>query len=84
MLAYGLRPSWAVAGGWTALGLVTLITLFGPALRAGPWLLDISPFSHVPRLPGGVLSAAPLLWLTAAAVALAAVGLAALRHRDLG
>ena len=84
MLAYGLRPSWAVAGGWTALGLVTLITLFGPALRAGPWLLDISPFSHVPRLPGGVLSAAPLLWLTGAAVALAAVGLAALRHRDLG
>lgn len=84
MLAYGVRSSWAVAAGWTALGLATLITLFGPALRAGQWLLDISPFSHVPRLPGGVLSAAPLLWLTGAAVALAAVGLAALRHRDLG
>jgi len=84
VLAYGLRPSWAVAAGWTALGLVTLITLFGPALRAGQWLLDISPFSHVPRLPGVALSATPLIWLTGVAAALAAVGLAALRHRDMG
>jgi ABC-2 type transport system permease protein len=84
MLAYGLRPSWSVAVAWTALGLAVLITMFGPALRTSHWLLDISPFGHVPHLPGGVLTATPLIWLTGAAVALAAVGLAALRHRDLG
>ena len=83
MLAYGLRPAWSAGAAWTAVGLAVLITLFGPALRAGQWLLDISPFSHVPRLPGGAVSATPLLWLTGVAVALAAAGLVALRHRDL-
>jgi ABC-2 type transport system permease protein len=81
---FGLLPNWAVAGGWTALGLATFITLFGPALRLGQWLLDISPFGHVPRLPGVAVSATPLVWLSVAALALAAAGLAGLRRRDIG
>ena len=83
VLVFGLRPSWSAGGGWTAMGLAAAITLFGPAVQAGQWLLDVSPFSHLPRLPGAAVSAVPLAWLTAAAVALAAVGLAALRHRDI-
>jgi ABC-2 type transport system permease protein len=46
-------------------------------------VLDVSPFTHVPRLPGAAVTAAPLLWLTLAVLALAAAGLAALRHRDI-
>jgi len=53
-------------------------------LQMSHWVLDVSPFTHVPRLPGGTVSAAPLLWLSALAVALAVTGLAALRHRDIG
>lgn len=47
-------------------------------------VLDISPFTHVPRLPGGTVSASPLLWLSVIAVALARAGLAGLRCRDIG
>jgi ABC-2 type transport system permease protein len=79
-----LWPSGAVPGAWTVLGAVVAIDLFGQALGLSHWLLDVSPFTHAPRLPGGPVSAAPLLWLTVAAVALGAVGLAALRRRDLG
>jgi ABC-2 type transport system permease protein len=47
-------------------------------------VLDISPFTHVPRLPGGAFSFVPLLWLAAVALALTAVTLVGLRRRDIG
>jgi len=84
MALVGVWPGGAVAGAWTALGAVAVIDLFGQALGLSHWLLDVSPFTHTPRLPGGPVSAAPLLWLSLAAVALGVFGLAALRRRDLG
>ena len=80
----GLSPRASVAGAWTALGAVVVVDLFGQVLQLSHWVLDISPFTHAPRLPGGTASAAPLLWLCLAAFALSAVGLAALRRRDVG
>jgi ABC-2 type transport system permease protein len=80
----GLLPGVSVAGAWTVLGAVVVIDLFGEALQLSHWVLDISPFTHAPRLPGGPVSAASLLWLCLAAVAFSAFGLAALRRRDLG
>ena len=73
----------AVAGAWTVLGAVVVIDLFGAVLQLSHWLLDISPFTHVPKLPGGTVSAAPLVWLCLVALAFCAVGLAALRRRDI-
>jgi putative exporter of polyketide antibiotics len=71
-LAYGAVPDGCVAVAWTAVGLAVLLNLFGPAIQLSQWALDVSPFTHAPRLPGGTVGAAPLLWLSAAAVALSA------------
>ncbi|MGW3322746.1 ABC transporter permease [Streptomyces virginiae] len=82
-LLHGVVPryaaaAWAVAGGALALGWV------GPALDLPQAVLNLSPFAHLPRLPGAQdLDAAPLLALTALAVALTAAGLGALRRRDM-
>jgi len=77
-----------VAGAWTVVGVVVLIALFGQVLQLSQWVLDVSPFAHVPKLPGAEVTlhttGAPLLWLALAAVALAAAGLAGLRRRDVG
>jgi len=73
-----------VAGAWTVLGAVVVIALFGQVLRLSGWLLDLSPFTHVPKLPGAAVTAPPLLWLGLAALALTAAGLTALRRRDIG
>jgi polyether ionophore transport system permease protein len=81
---FGLAPRATVAGGWTALGLVVLLLFLGALLQLSHWVLDISPFTHVPKLPGSPVSAAPLDWLSVIAVALAAAGLAGLRRRDIG
>jgi len=80
----GWWPGGAVAGAWTAVGAVVAISLFGAALQLPHWGLDISPFTHVPKLPGGTVAVTPLLWLSLAALALAAAGLAGLRRRDIG
>ena len=84
VLIFGLWPQASVAGAWTAVGLVVALDLFGQVLQLSHWVLDISPFTHAPRLPGGTVQAAPLLWLGLVALAFAAAGLAGLRRRDIG
>ena len=80
---FGLVPRAAVAVAWTALGLVAVITLVGPASRLPRAVLDISPFSHIPKLPGAPVTVAPLAWLVGVAVVLAVAGLVGFRRRDL-
>jgi ABC-2 type transport system permease protein len=84
VLAFGLMPRWSVACGWLAVAVAGLIELFGPLFSLPQWVLDISPFTHLPKLPGESASAPPLAWLSAAALALAVVGLAGFRRRDIG
>jgi ABC-2 type transport system permease protein len=84
ILLFGLLPGAAVAGSWTAVGLVVAIALFGQVLKLSHWVMDLSPFTHAPRLPGGTVTVTPLLWLALAALALAVIGLAGLRRRDIG
>jgi ABC-2 type transport system permease protein len=84
VLLFGLLPRACVAGGWTALSVAAALALLGPTLRLPQPVQDFSPFTHSPKLPGGTLSAQPLVWLTLAAVVLAVAGLAGLRRRDIG
>jgi putative exporter of polyketide antibiotics len=81
---FGVLPRASAGGAWTALSVAVVISLFGQALQLSHWILDLSPFTHAPRLPGGPVQAAPLLWLGAVALALSAAGLAGLRRRDIG
>jgi ABC-2 type transport system permease protein len=81
---FGLAPRACVAGAWSVLAVVVVIALFGQVLRLPGWVTGISPFAHVPKLPGAAVTAAPLLWLSLAALVLAAAGLAGLRRRDIG
>jgi ABC-2 type transport system permease protein len=79
----GLAPRWSSAT-WGALAAFLLLGQVGETLDLDPRLLDVSPFTHTPKLPGGVFSAVPLLWLVAVAVALTLAGLVGLRRRDIG
>ncbi len=68
---------------WGALGVSLLILLVGTTLQASQYVLDISPFTHIPHLPGDAARPLPFIVLLAVALALTATGLAALRRRDI-
>jgi len=80
--AFGLAPRF-VAVGWAALVGFVLLGELGPLFRLNHWIMDLSPYAQVPRLPGDALRALPLVWLLVVAVALAAAGVAGLRRRDI-
>ncbi|MFD8740696.1 ABC transporter permease [Streptomyces sp. NPDC059618] len=82
VLLYGLSPAVA-RGAWAAAGLALLLGWIGPALKIPQAVMDLSPFGHLPKLPGGTMTWTPVLVLTAVAVALTAAGLVCLRRRDM-
>jgi ABC-2 type transport system permease protein len=82
VLLFGLVPRWSAAA-WGALVGSLVLTELGSLVNLSKWAADISPFTHVPKLPGGTFTATPLVWLLVVAVALTAAGLAGLRRRDL-
>jgi ABC-2 type transport system permease protein len=84
VLLFGLLPWESVALAWSTLALAGVIAVFGPPLQWPAWMMDISPLTQTPKLPGGPVPAEPLAWLCGLAVAFGVVGLAGLRRRDIG
>jgi ABC-2 type transport system permease protein len=82
LLLFGVAPR-ASAAGWGAVALCVLIGEIGPVADFGDTLLDVSPFTHVPQLPGRAMSVAPLS-LAVIAGAVGAAGLVGFRRRDVG
>lgn len=80
---FGLLPRRVVAGWGFLIGFLLLGQL-GPVLKLSRWVMDLSPFTHVPRVPGGTLTVTPLIALAAAAVVLTAAGFGGFRRRDVG
>lgn len=82
VLVFGLAPRLVVVA-WVALAACLLISLVGQGLGLSQWVLDISPFTHLPKLPGGHVTAVPIVLLTVIAVAGTVVGLTGFRRRDV-
>ncbi|MFB7993729.1 ABC transporter permease [Streptomyces sp. NPDC056002] len=82
VLLFGVFPRAAVAA-WAVAGIALLIGWIGPAFELPQPVMNLSPFGHLPKLPGGEMAWPPVLTLLAIAAALVAAGLTGLRHRDL-
>jgi ABC-2 type transport system permease protein len=80
---FGVVPALTPAG-WAVLVVCFLLGQLGPSLGLPQWALDVSPFTHVPKLPVGAVFGAPTGWLLGVSVLLAAVGLVGVRRRDIG
>ncbi|MCX5444494.1 ABC transporter permease [Streptomyces nigrescens] len=83
VLVFGLLPKatpavWALVGGCLAIGWL------GPSLKFPPWAMNLSPYSHLPKLPGADATAAPFVWLLALSALFALLGLVGVRRRDIG
>ncbi|NUT93370.1 MAG: ABC transporter permease, partial [Saccharothrix sp.] len=62
LLLFGLFPKLTSAS-WAFLVVFLVLGQLGPLLELDQWALDLSPFTHVPKVPGAELTATPLVWL---------------------
>ncbi|MEW2128990.1 ABC transporter permease [Streptomyces sp. NPDC005435] len=82
VLLYGLLPR-AASIAWAAAGATLLLGWVGPALNAPQALLNLSPYTHLPKLPGAEPQGAPVAALLGVTVVLTCAGLMGIRRRDL-
>ena len=66
-----------------ALAAFFVIGMFGMLFKLPSWVIDLSPFQHVPAIPAQDFSAQPLIILTLIAAALVSIGLIGFRRRDV-
>jgi ABC-2 type transport system permease protein len=77
-------PQWSVGLSWAMfVSSVFVGPMFGPSLQLPAWIMDLSPFTHVPNAPAVAVSVAPLLGLGLACALLTATGVLRLRRRNL-
>jgi ABC-2 type transport system permease protein len=69
---------------WVPMMLAAFLSMFGRSLDLPSWLMDLSPFQHVPALPADQFEFGPAVALCLAAVGLITAGLLVLPHRDVG
>jgi ABC-2 type transport system permease protein len=80
---FGLWPRVAIGLSWGVFAVALVVSMFGPVLDLPQIVLDLSPFTHVPTATGRAAPVGALLTLLVVAAALAAVGFARFRRRDL-
>ncbi len=79
-----LLPRWSVGVSWAMFVFSIFVgPMFGPSLRLPTWLMDLTPFTHVPNAPAAAVSVAAILGLGLVCVLLAMAGVLALRRRNL-
>jgi len=83
VILFGFAPR-LVTGGWVLYGVFLLIGQFGAIFNLPQSVMNLSPYGHTPRLPGGDFSVMPVMWLTAIAAALTIAGVTTFRRRDIG
>ncbi|MDI1461605.1 anibiotic ABC transporter [Catellatospora sp. KI3] len=83
LLVFGALPRYTVGLAWAALVVSITCGLLGDLFGLPQVVRDLSPFTHVPKIPAVEPTATPILALLGFAIALAATGMALFRRRDL-
>lgn len=79
---FGIVPR-ATGLAWAILAYAVFVVYLGGLLDLPGWMFDLSPYTHVPRMPAAEFTAVPLVVLTVLAAGLVAAGLVGFRRRDL-
>lgn len=82
VVIFGWLPRW-VGAGWGLLVAFIVVAEFGVLWRLPQWVLDLSPFTHSPQLPGTSAHFGALVPLALVAGAAVVFGMVGWRRRDV-
>jgi len=83
VLCFAWRSQWAVLG-WGVVVLFATLGQIGELLGLPDWVLDVSPYTHAPRMPLEDFDLGPAVLLSLIAAALLGVSWLRYRSRDIG
>jgi len=83
VLTFGLAPRQTTVLPVTVAVVTYLLDTIGTALEWPSWVLGLSPFHHLARLPGDPMTAGATAGMTAAGLLLVVLGVVAFSRRDL-
>lgn len=83
LLAAAALPTWSTAVGWGALGVAFALGELGATVGLPDWLIKVSPFAHVPQLPGGTFTWTPSVVMLAIAAVVTLAAFVTYRQRDV-
>lgn len=78
----GVLPRWSALA-WGVLAVAFALGEFGSLLRLPSWLVDVSPYPHLPPLPGGAMAWTSTVVMVLAAAVIALVTFVGFRRRDI-
>lgn len=79
-VALGTRTAFL---GWVAVVVSFAITMFGPMFKAPQWLMNFSPYDHIPAMAATNPDLAPAWWLLGITALVFAAAFAVFRRRDV-
>ena len=79
---FGWSPRWSIVT-WGFFAFALVAGMLGGVLDLPQWVMNLSPFEHVPALPSASMEWLPIAGLSVAGLLLASVGLWALDRRDI-
>ena len=83
VLCFAWRSQWSVLG-WGVLVLFATLGEVGELLGLPAWVVDLSPYTHAPRMPLADFEIGPAVVLSAVAAAVLALSWWRYRTRDIG
>ncbi|WP_096186668.1 ABC transporter permease [Evansella halocellulosilytica] len=79
---FGLLPK-ATALSWIVVIYAFFVVYLGGPLQLPEWMMSMSAYDHIPRIPAESFEWVPLLWLTGIALVLIVVGIIGFAKRDI-
>ncbi len=83
VVCFALRSRWAVLG-WAVVVASATLGQIGALLDLPQLVIDLSPYTHAPKMPQEPFELLPAALLTTTAIALLGIGWARYRTRDIG
>lgn len=83
ILLFGLLPRYVLGVTWGVFVIYLLINQLGVLLKLPQWVINLSPFTHVPLAPSNDIQFLPLIWLLVAGFVMAAAGIIGFTRRDI-